>query len=109
MSLSSSSSHATITYTSEVLEEDPEEDPEEEPSEEEEEEEKLSAPANSPPARLYIDLPSEVEEDEVPSTPPSLISPHYIIPLSQTRLRRARKTVRPQTPLPSSINALIEE
>ncbi|GJW64649.1 hypothetical protein Tco_0116533 [Tanacetum coccineum] len=45
----------------EDLEEDAEENPEEEPSEEEEE---LSTLANSPPAGLYIDLPSEVEEDE---------------------------------------------
>ncbi|GKG65651.1 hypothetical protein Tco_0685313, partial [Tanacetum coccineum] len=37
-----------------------EEDPEEEPSKEE-----LSTLADSPPAGLYIDLPSEVDEDEV--------------------------------------------
>ncbi|GJW69527.1 putative reverse transcriptase domain-containing protein [Tanacetum coccineum] len=42
----------------EPVKEDPKEDPKEEPSEEEEEEE-LSALADSPPARLYIDLPSE--------------------------------------------------
>ncbi|GKF58123.1 hypothetical protein Tco_0171660 [Tanacetum coccineum] len=41
----------------EPVEEDPEEDPKEEPSKEEEEE--LSALADSLPARLYIDLPSE--------------------------------------------------
>nr|GEW19757.1 retrotransposon protein, putative, Ty1-copia subclass [Tanacetum cinerariifolium] len=40
----------------EDLEKDPEEDPKEKPSEEEEE---LSASVVSPPARLYIDLPSE--------------------------------------------------
>ncbi|GJX09124.1 hypothetical protein Tco_0198983 [Tanacetum coccineum] len=49
----------------EDLEEDLEEDPKKEPSkEEEEEEEKLSDLVDSPLARLYIDLPSEVEEDE---------------------------------------------
>ncbi|GKB87887.1 hypothetical protein Tco_0960159 [Tanacetum coccineum] len=42
---------------SESVEEDPEEDPKEEPSKEEDE---LSALADSPSARLYIDLPSEV-------------------------------------------------
>ncbi|GJV57624.1 hypothetical protein Tco_1458629 [Tanacetum coccineum] len=72
---------------SKPAEKDPKEDPEEEPSKEEEE---LSALTDSPPTRLYIDLPSEVEEDEVPSTPPSPTSHHHIIPLSQTRLRRAR-------------------
>ncbi|GKF72549.1 hypothetical protein Tco_0208663, partial [Tanacetum coccineum] len=56
----------------------------------EEEEEKLSAPADSLPAGLYIDLPSEAEEDEVSSTPPSPTSHHHIIPLSQTGLRKAR-------------------
>ncbi|GJQ98037.1 hypothetical protein Tco_0009176 [Tanacetum coccineum] len=61
----------------EPVKEDPEEDPEEEPSKKEE---KLLAPADSPLAELYIDLPSEVEEDEVaaptpPLPPPSLLSP----------------------------------
>ncbi|GKB86399.1 hypothetical protein Tco_0958671, partial [Tanacetum coccineum] len=65
----------------EDLEEDAEENPEEEPSEEEEE---LSTLANSPPAGLYIDLPSE------------------------TGLRRAWMLVRPQTPLTSSIDALVD-
>ncbi|GKE44426.1 hypothetical protein Tco_1471710 [Tanacetum coccineum] len=74
---------------SEPVEEDPEEDPEEEPSEEEEEEE-LLALADSPLTRLYTDLQSEVEEDEVSSTPPSPTSHHHIIPLSQTGLYRAR-------------------
>ncbi|GKG07433.1 hypothetical protein Tco_0330402, partial [Tanacetum coccineum] len=61
----------------EDLEEDPKEDPEEDPKEDlekepfGEEEEELSTLADSPPAGLYIDLPSEVEEDEVHSTPPS--------------------------------------
>ncbi|GJW49578.1 hypothetical protein Tco_0090929 [Tanacetum coccineum] len=92
---------------SESAEEDPKEDPKEEPSEEEKKE--LSALADSPPTGLYIDLPSKVEEDEVPSTPPSPTSHHHIILLSQTRLRRARMLFQPQTPLPSSIDAIIEE
>ncbi|GJX13557.1 hypothetical protein Tco_0205315 [Tanacetum coccineum] len=94
---------------------DPEEDPEEDPKEDlekepsGEEEEELSTSADSPPAGLYIDLPSEVEEDEVHSTPPSPTSHHHIIPLSQTGLRRAQMSIQPQTPLPPSIDALIEE
>nr|GEV88001.1 hypothetical protein [Tanacetum cinerariifolium] len=71
-------------------EEDPDEDPEEEPTEEEEEEEELLAPADSPSAGLYIDLPSKVEEDEVPFAQPSPTSHHHIIALSYTGLRRAR-------------------
>nr|GEW89109.1 putative Gag-Pol polyprotein [Tanacetum cinerariifolium] len=69
----------------------------------------LSAPAESLPAGLYIDLLSEVEEDEVPSTPPSPTSHHHIILLSQTGLRRIRISIQPQTPLLSSIDTLIEE
>nr|GEY83204.1 hypothetical protein [Tanacetum cinerariifolium] len=42
---------------------DPEEDPKEEPFEEEE----LLAPVDSLPAGLYINLPSEIEEDELGS------------------------------------------
>ncbi|GKG14213.1 hypothetical protein Tco_0353813, partial [Tanacetum coccineum] len=72
------------------FEEDPEEDLEEEPSEEEEE---LSASADSSPAGLYINLPSEVEEDEVPFTSPSSTSHYHIIPLSQTGLSRAHMSV----------------
>ncbi|GKE67473.1 hypothetical protein Tco_1521634, partial [Tanacetum coccineum] len=83
-----------------------EEDPEEEPSEEEEEE--RSAPADSPSAGLYIDQPSEVEEDEVSSTPPPT-SPQTIIPLSHTRLCRARISVRPHTPPSPSTKARIAE
>ncbi|GJU38698.1 hypothetical protein Tco_1191655 [Tanacetum coccineum] len=93
---------------SEPVEEDPKEDPEEDLEEEPSEEEELSAPANSPPAKLYINLPSEVEDDELPSTPPSPTSYHHIIPLSNTGLRRTRMLVRPQTPLSPAIDALVD-
>ncbi|GJZ17214.1 hypothetical protein Tco_0553337 [Tanacetum coccineum] len=95
---------------SEPIEDDPQEDPEEEPFEEEEEE--LPAPATSTPAIADLASQSEetepFEEDEVAPTPPSPISSHSIIPLSQTRLRRARKSVRPHTPLQPSIDTHIE-
>ncbi|GJU08754.1 hypothetical protein Tco_1125184 [Tanacetum coccineum] len=71
-SLPASASPTTLTLDysvdSEPVEEDPEEDLEDDPEEEqsEEEEEELSVLTNSPPAGLYIDLPSEVEEDETP-------------------------------------------
>ncbi|GKE80986.1 hypothetical protein Tco_1550986 [Tanacetum coccineum] len=39
------------------------------------------------------------ETDESAPTPPSPKSPQIIVPPSQTRLRKARNTVRPQTPV----------
>ncbi|GKC75658.1 hypothetical protein Tco_1126432, partial [Tanacetum coccineum] len=103
-SLPASASPTTLSLDysadSEPVEEDPEDDPEEEPSEEEEEEE-LSVLTDSPPARLYIDLPSEVEEDKVPSTPPLPTSHHHIIPLSQTGLQEWRTAPTPLSPSPS--------
>ncbi|GJS13922.1 hypothetical protein Tco_0408394 [Tanacetum coccineum] len=131
--MSSSLAHSTVTYTSESespehtplslayapkyapladedLEPEDKEDPKEKPSKEEEDE--LLAPAASTLAIANLASPSEetepFEEDEVAPTPPSPISSHSIIPLSQTRLRRARKLVRPQTPLPPSIDVRIE-
>nr|GEV00322.1 putative reverse transcriptase domain-containing protein [Tanacetum cinerariifolium] len=92
--------------TKEDPKEDLEEDPKEEPSKEEEE---VSAPADSSPAGLYIDLPYEIDEDEILSTPPSPTSHHHIIHLSQTGLCRVRMSDQPQNPLSPSIDALIEE
>nr|GEU49213.1 putative reverse transcriptase domain-containing protein [Tanacetum cinerariifolium] len=81
---------------SKPVEEDPKEDPEEE---------ELSAPINSSPAGLYIDLPSEIEEDEVPPTPPSPTSHHHIIPLSQTGLLRV-DALAPLLPPPSPLSPI---
>ncbi|GKF41953.1 hypothetical protein Tco_0125295, partial [Tanacetum coccineum] len=87
---------------SEPIEDDPQEA---------EEEEELPAPATSILAIEDPASPSEetkpFEEDEVAPTPPSPISP-LIISLPKTRLRRARNSVRPQTPLPPSIDAHVE-
>nr|GFC37983.1 hypothetical protein [Tanacetum cinerariifolium] len=79
--------------------EDPEEEPFEE-NDEEEEEEEHPAPADSPMVPT-VDLALSAREaealevDEPIHAPGSPIS----IPLSQTRLRRARKTVRPEPPM----------
>nr|GEX04322.1 hypothetical protein [Tanacetum cinerariifolium] len=85
------------------------EDPEEEPFEEDdEEEEEHPAPAYSSTVPI-IDhvLPAgdteALEADEPRHAPGSPIS----IPLSQTRLRKARKTVRPEPPMSASIEACI--
>nr|GEV03229.1 reverse transcriptase domain-containing protein [Tanacetum cinerariifolium] len=77
------------------------EDPEEEPFEgDDEEEEEHPAPANSPAVPI-VDLvllareTEALEADEPTHAHGSPIS----IPFSQTRLRRARKTVRPEPPM----------
>nr|GEX84388.1 hypothetical protein [Tanacetum cinerariifolium] len=87
------------------------EDPKEEPfegMEDDEEEEKHLAPADSS-AVPVVDhvLPARdtkaLEADEPTHAPGSPI----IIPLSQTRLRRAQKTVRPEPPMSASMEACI--
>nr|GFA22859.1 putative reverse transcriptase domain-containing protein [Tanacetum cinerariifolium] len=76
------------------------EEPEEEPSEEDEEEEEHPASADSPAVPI-VDLVLSARETEAleadvrTHTPGSPIS----IPFSQTRLCRARKTVRPEPPM----------
>nr|GEY23719.1 hypothetical protein [Tanacetum cinerariifolium] len=85
------------------------EDKEEEPFEEDdEEEEEHSAPTDSPAVPI-VDLvlsageTEALEADEPTHAPGSPIS----IPFSQTRLRRARKTVRPEPPMSASMEACI--
>ncbi|GKE68735.1 hypothetical protein Tco_1526807 [Tanacetum coccineum] len=79
----------------------------------EEEEEEHLAPTNSTlPAIDSVPSVKETkpfETDESAATPPPPISPQTIVPSSMTRLRRARMTVRPQTSLSASIEALIVE
>nr|GEW06658.1 putative reverse transcriptase domain-containing protein [Tanacetum cinerariifolium] len=88
--------------------EDPEEEPFEDEEDDEEEEEEHLAPDDSSVVPI-IDpvLPAgdteALEADEPTHTPGSPI----IIPLSQTRLRRARKTVRPKPPMSASMEACI--
>ncbi|GJU48097.1 hypothetical protein Tco_1217652 [Tanacetum coccineum] len=93
----------------EPIEDDLEEDPIDYPSNEEEEEEP-SAPTD-PASHVPDAVPSSketepLETDESAATPPS---PHTVVPLSHTGLRRARKTVRPQLPLSPTIEAHIAE
>ncbi|GJV39997.1 putative reverse transcriptase domain-containing protein [Tanacetum coccineum] len=129
--MSSSSSHATVTYTSpltanashtarspgyitdsEPIEDDSEEDTEMDPvdypsDEEDEEPSALTDPAS--PIPYYVPSSEETKPfktDESAATPPS---PYIVVSLSQTGLRRARKTVRTQPPLPASIEARIIE
>ncbi|GJX53910.1 hypothetical protein Tco_0282279 [Tanacetum coccineum] len=92
---------------------DDEEEEEEDEASEEEEEEHL-APTNSTMLPAIDPVPSTedtktFETDESAPTLPLPISPRTKVPFSQTRLRRARKTVRPQPPMTASTEALIAE
>nr|GEZ61145.1 hypothetical protein [Tanacetum cinerariifolium] len=82
--------------------EDTKEDPFEDEEDDEEEEEHLaSADSSSVP---IVDPTEALEADEPTSTPRS---PHIIIPLSQTRLRRAQKSVRLEPSISASMEAYI--
>ncbi|GKE85327.1 hypothetical protein Tco_1559069, partial [Tanacetum coccineum] len=99
----------------EDLEEDPseehdpkdeDEDPEEDPSKEhdpEDEHAKEDEPFEN------SDETKPFEENETAATPPPPRSPQTRVPFSQTRLRRAQKTVRPKPPMPASIEERIAE
>ncbi|GKC83113.1 hypothetical protein Tco_1138830, partial [Tanacetum coccineum] len=82
------------------------EDPEEDPSEEhepEDEDVKEDEPSED------SDETEPFEENETAATPPPPRSPQTRVPFSQTRLRKARKTVRPEPPMPASMEARIAE
>nr|GEU70246.1 hypothetical protein [Tanacetum cinerariifolium] len=87
--------------------EDPEEEPFEDEEDDEEEEEHLALANSSAVPIVDPVLPAgdteALEADEPTHAPESPI----IIPLSQTRLRRVRKTVRPEPPMSASMEACI--
>ncbi|GKA86938.1 putative reverse transcriptase domain-containing protein [Tanacetum coccineum] len=83
-----------------------------EDEDDDEEEEEHLAPAESFAVPVVDPVPSAgdtkaFETDESVPTPPSPRSPQIVIPLSQTRLRRAWKTVKPQTPIPFPFEAKV--
>ncbi|GKC26750.1 putative reverse transcriptase domain-containing protein [Tanacetum coccineum] len=83
------------------FEEDPEEDSADYPSKKDKEEEPLAPDDSASPASNSVPSSKETkvfEEDETAATPPSSSSPHHIIPLFETRLCRARISIRPHTP-----------
>ncbi|GKD69286.1 reverse transcriptase domain-containing protein, partial [Tanacetum coccineum] len=82
--------------------------------EDKDEEEEHLAPVDSVALPVIDSVPSAeetepFETDESSNTPPPPISPQTIVPLSMTRLRGARMTVRPQTSLSASTKASIVE
>ncbi|GJV79368.1 hypothetical protein Tco_1515238 [Tanacetum coccineum] len=86
--------------------EDEDEDPEEDPSEEHEpgdEDAKEDEPSED------SNETEPFEENETAAIPPPPRSPHTRVPFSQTRLRRERKTVRLEPPMPASMEARIAE
>ncbi|GJX30222.1 hypothetical protein Tco_0238301 [Tanacetum coccineum] len=85
-------------------------DDEEEEASEEEEEEHL-APADSVVAPVvdHVLSSEETEPFETDESAPTPRSPQTIVPFSQTRLRRERKTVRLEPPMSPSMGARIIE
>ncbi|GJZ31119.1 putative reverse transcriptase domain-containing protein [Tanacetum coccineum] len=86
--------------------EDEDEDPEEDPNVEHEPE---NEDAKEDESSEDSDKTEPFEENETAATPPPLRSPQTRIPFSQTRLRRARKTVRLEPPMLASMEAHIAE
>ncbi|GJY48081.1 hypothetical protein Tco_0438037 [Tanacetum coccineum] len=87
---------------------DEEEEPFEDKGEDEEEEEHL-APADPSATPIADPVPSagDTEAFETDESAPTPRSPHTIVPFAQTRLRRARKTVRFEPPMSASMEARI--
>ncbi|GJX71555.1 hypothetical protein Tco_0308726 [Tanacetum coccineum] len=89
----------------------PDSDPEEHPEEDDEEEEEHLAPADSSIIPIVDPVPSagDTEAFETDESAPTPRPPQIRIPFAQTRLRRARKTVRPEPPMSASMEARIAE
>ncbi|GKF58958.1 hypothetical protein Tco_0175744, partial [Tanacetum coccineum] len=89
-------------------------DDDEEPfedGEDDEEEEEHPAPADSSAIPVVDLVPSagDTKAFETDESAPTPRPPHIRIPFAQTRLRRARKTVRPEPPMSASMEACIAE
>ncbi|GJV59294.1 hypothetical protein Tco_1465394 [Tanacetum coccineum] len=85
-------------------------DEDEEPTKDEEEEEH-PAPADPSAVPVVDPVPSagDIEAFETDESAPTPRSPQTRVPFSQTRLRRARKTVRLEPPMSASMEARIAE
>ncbi|GJR76353.1 hypothetical protein Tco_0088718 [Tanacetum coccineum] len=89
---------------------DDDEEPFEDEEDDEEEEEHL-APADSSAIPIVDPVPSagDTEAFETDESAPTPRPPQIRIPFAQTRLRRARKSVRPEPPMSASMEARIAE
>ncbi|GJS01137.1 hypothetical protein Tco_0317645 [Tanacetum coccineum] len=89
--------------------EEEEEASEEGEAEEEEEEHLALADSVVAPVVDHVPSPKEIKLFETDESAPTSRSPQTIVPFSQTRLRRARKTVRLGPPMSPSMQAGIAE
>ncbi|GJS73958.1 reverse transcriptase domain-containing protein [Tanacetum coccineum] len=80
--------------------EEDEEASEDEDDDKEKEEHLAPADSSTVPVVNLVPSAGDTEAFETNESAPTPRSPQIIVPPSQTRLRRARKTVRPQTPIP---------
>ncbi|GKB71805.1 hypothetical protein Tco_0933217 [Tanacetum coccineum] len=83
-------------------------DEDKETSEDEEEEEHL-APADPSTVPVVDPVPSAEDTEEVEAEEPAPTSPRTRVPFSQTRLRKAQKTVRLEPPMSPSMVARMAE
>ncbi|GJZ51754.1 hypothetical protein Tco_0606269 [Tanacetum coccineum] len=85
-------------------------DEDEEPTEDEEEEEHIApTDPSAVPVVDLVPLARDTEAFETDESSPTPRSPQTRVPFSQTRLRRARKTVRLDPPMSASMEAHIAE
>ncbi|GJX84406.1 hypothetical protein Tco_0335180 [Tanacetum coccineum] len=85
-----------------------EEASEDEDNDEEEEEHLASADSSAVPIVDLVPSAGDIEAFETDESTSTPISPQIVVPLSQTRIRRARKTVIPQTPIPFPSEAEVD-
>ncbi|GJV13761.1 hypothetical protein Tco_1355302 [Tanacetum coccineum] len=91
-------------------EDDDTNDEDEKPTEDEEEEEHLAlADPSVVPVVDHVPLAGDTEAFETDESAPTPRSPQTRVPFSQTRLRRARKTIRLEPPMSASMEARIAE
>ncbi|GJU43896.1 hypothetical protein Tco_1201162 [Tanacetum coccineum] len=90
---------------------DTDEDDEEPFEDEDDDEEEHLAPADSSPVPVADPVPSagDTEAFETDESAPTPRPPQTIVPFAQTRLRRAQKTVKLESPMSASIEARIAE
>ncbi|GKF20548.1 hypothetical protein Tco_0069186, partial [Tanacetum coccineum] len=84
-------------------------DEDEEPIKDEEEEHLAPANPSTVPVVDHVPSVGDTEAFETDESAPTPGSPQTKVPFSQTRLRRARKTVRLEPPMSASMEALIVE
>ncbi|GJV32734.1 hypothetical protein Tco_1393134 [Tanacetum coccineum] len=84
-------------------------DEDEEPIEDEEEEHPASADSSAVPVVDHVPSTGDTEAFETDESAPTPRSPQNKVPFSQTRLCRARKTVRLEPPMSASMETRITE